>query len=250
MLTAGARSWVVLVVLGVGVSSLATASYVAGSAGADPMGLSDAFLREMVARMGNGLADPSRDYLDLPPQGLDVPLGEGMSPRAMKELPGPPMPLEYDELSLSPSLRDQEYLAHSSLISSVLGNYEGKMKQRPKPNTSGLKSSSSSSSSGSGSDGVLPAYCNPPNPCPLGYTGENGCLEEFENTAGFSRDYQAMQDCMCDTEHMFECSDSTHDSEITALARSIQNEGVLDSTLDKIMSDLSYNPYLRERSYL
>ena len=21
-------------------------------------------------------------------------------------------------------------------------------------------------------DGVLPAYCNPPNPCPIGYTGE------------------------------------------------------------------------------
>ena len=23
------------------------------------------------------------------------------------------------------------------------------------------------------SDGVLPAYCNPPNPCPIGYTGTN-----------------------------------------------------------------------------
>ncbi len=22
-------------------------------------------------------------------------------------------------------------------------------------------------------DAVLPAYCNPPNPCPLGYSGEN-----------------------------------------------------------------------------
>ncbi|KAG7158227.1 uncharacterized protein LOC121878928 isoform X2 [Homarus americanus] len=218
--------------------SLATGSYVSGSAGGAPLDLPDAFLREMVARMGSGLADSSRDYLDLPPRGLEAQLAEGMSPRAMKEMPAPPMALDYDDISLSPSLRDQEYLSHSSLLSSVLGNYEGKMKQRPKPSSSGVKSNS-------GSDGVLPAYCNPPNPCPLGYTGADGCLEDFENTAGFSRDYQALQDCMCDTEHMFECADSTRDSEITALARSIQNEGVLDSTLDKIMSGLSYNPYLQ-----
>merc|ERR1719251_236327 len=31
--------------------------------------------------------------------------------------------------------------------------------------------------------GVLPAYCDPPNPCPKGYTQEDGCIEveEFEN---------------------------------------------------------------------
>ena len=34
---------------------------------------------------------------------------------------------------------------------------------------------------------------------------EEGCLEEFENTASFSREYQARQDCMCDSEHMFDC---------------------------------------------
>lgn len=34
---------------------------------------------------------------------------------------------------------------------------------------------------------------------------EDGCLEEFENTAAFSREYQAAQDCMCDTEHMVIC---------------------------------------------
>jgi hypothetical protein len=48
------------------------------------------------------------------------------------------------------------------------------------------------------SDSVLPAYCNPPNPCPVGYTADDGCLEMFENTAAFSRAYQASQDCMCD----------------------------------------------------
>ena len=70
------------------------------------------------------------------------------------------------------------------------------------------------------------------------FSAEDGCLEEFENTASFSREFQVGQECMCDTEHMFQCPDSTRDSEITALARSIQNEGVLDTTLDKIMNHL------------
>ncbi|CAD5223820.1 unnamed protein product [Bursaphelenchus okinawaensis] len=53
------------------------------------------------------------------------------------------------------------------------------------------------------SDNVLPAYCEPPNPCPVGYTAEHGCLEEFDNSAEFSRNYQAQQQCLCDQEHMF-----------------------------------------------
>merc|ERR1712141_317624 len=52
---------------------------------------------------------------------------------------------------------------------------------------------------------MLPAYCDPPNPCPHGYTSEDGCIEDFENNAEFSRQYQASQSCMCDTEHMFNC---------------------------------------------
>lgn len=54
-------------------------------------------------------------------------------------------------------------------------------------------------------DASLPAYCNPPNPCPVGYTEEQGCITDFENTAAFSRDYQSAQECMCDAEHMFDC---------------------------------------------
>lgn len=53
------------------------------------------------------------------------------------------------------------------------------------------------------SDSGLPAYCEPPNPCPVGFTSADGCTEQFENTAEFSRDYQASQQCMCDEEHMF-----------------------------------------------
>ena len=37
---------------------------------------------------------------------------------------------------------------------------------------------------------MLPAYCDPPNPCPIGYTAEDGCIETFENKAEFSRKYQ------------------------------------------------------------
>jgi len=63
------------------------------------------------------------------------------------------------------------------------------------------------------SDAVLPAYCNPPNPCPVGHTADDGCLEIFENTAAFSRAYQGSQDCMCDTEHMFDCHASQESEE-------------------------------------
>lgn len=52
---------------------------------------------------------------------------------------------------------------------------------------------------------MLPAYCDPPNPCPIGYTEADGCIEDFENTSDFSRQYQAGQKCICDTEHMFDC---------------------------------------------
>lgn len=60
-------------------------------------------------------------------------------------------------------------------------------------------------------DATLPAYCNPPNPCPVGYTEEQGCTTDFENTASFSREYQAAQECMCDSEHMFECPAANQD---------------------------------------
>ncbi len=62
-------------------------------------------------------------------------------------------------------------------------------------------------------DATLPAYCNPPNPCPVGYTEDQGCTLDFENTASFSREYQAAQECMCDAEHMFECNNGQDGSD-------------------------------------
>lgn len=40
------------------------------------------------------------------------------------------------------------------------------------------------------------------------FSAEAGCMEDFENTADFSRRFQEVQDCMCDAEHMFDCPDN------------------------------------------
>merc|ERR1712179_556975 len=67
---------------------------------------------------------------------------------------------------------------------------------------------------------MLPAYCDPPNPSPLGYTAQDGCIEDFENNSEFSQKYQASQNCMCDTEHMFSCPEQMikqQESELTLL---------------------------------
>ncbi|XP_060592767.1 neuroendocrine protein 7B2-like isoform X2 [Ruditapes philippinarum] len=54
-------------------------------------------------------------------------------------------------------------------------------------------------------DKVLPAYCTPPNPCPFGYTGEDNCVKDFENTPEKNRKILEEQDCPCDAEHMLSC---------------------------------------------
>lgn len=94
----------------------------------------------------------------------------------------------------NPSLRDHEYLQQSALwghqyIAGGTGELEP---YHLKP--AHIKS-----------DASLPAYCNPPNPCPVGVREDQGCQLSFENTASFSREYQSEQECMCDGEHMFAC---------------------------------------------
>lgn len=121
-------------------------------------------------------------------------------------------------------IRDQEYLEHSSLPGRIMmqgGAGEGQQHLKPDgsvPNVQVVKSNS-----------ILPAYCNPPNPCPIGYTAEDDCLEDFENSAAFSRDHQSKQECMCDQEHMFDCPGRSEDSEIDTLARSISNSDFSDT---------------------
>lgn len=131
-------------------------------------------------------------------------------------------------LDHEPNIRDQEYIEHSSLFGHQFvtgGAGEGVQRLKPDgsiPNIQVIKT-----------DSVLPAYCNPPNPCPPGYTEEDGCIEEFTNTATFSRDYQAQQQCICDTEHMFDCPGSSDDSELDTLARTIQNNGLTEDTVER-----------------
>nr|CAG4650476.1 EOG090X0DEG [Sida crystallina] len=135
------------------------------------------------------------------------------------------------------SLRDQEFLQHSSLFSNNQHMGEGKtvMKPTAKPPLNGDKP-----------ENVLPAYCNPPNPCPIGYTGEDGCLEEFENTATFSREYQASQDCMCDTEHMFDCPVSSAKNSKGKNRANAAAANMVDTAIRKIMSEIQNdNPFLQ-----
>lgn len=147
----------------------------------------DALLRELVDRMGKELTDAADTYIDPLPDQLEYMARENKGMDAEQ--------MDYDSLlegNPSPSLRDQEYLQRNSLwghqyVSGGAG--EGPHRLKPQVKT----------------DASLPAYCNPPNPCPVGVGEDQGCLEEFENTASFSREYQASQDCMCDAEHMFEC---------------------------------------------
>ena len=60
------------------------------------------------------------------------------------------------------------------------------------------------------SDEDLPAYCDPPNPCPVGYMGDDCDMRPFsEYTAEFSKSYQEQQNCMCDDDHN-DCKRAAH----------------------------------------
>ncbi|XP_023215283.1 uncharacterized protein LOC111618083 isoform X1 [Centruroides sculpturatus] len=192
--------------------------------------LTDSLLREMMERMGG---DPDDDYPGLDPAGSGRP---SRGDRLSKDLDVHPERFgtrRDDLLGREPSIRDREYLEHSSLWGHQYvqgGAGEGSQRLKPDGSVKNLQVVKT--------DAVLPAYCNPPNPCPPGYEARDGCLEDFVNTAVFSREYQAAQECMCDTEHMFDCPGSTRENEIDALARSIQNEGLMDTTIGRIVQDM------------
>lgn len=145
--------------------------------------------------MSKDYLEPSNSYID-PLAEISPPAARlALISRASKDLENEQ--LDYDALldgDPNPSLRDQEYLQHSTLWGHQYMSGGG-----------GDLPSQASGKQEVKTDAGLPAYCNPPNPCPVGYTADQGCLEDFENTAAFSREYQAAQECMCDGEHMFEC---------------------------------------------
>lgn len=134
-----------------------------------------------------------------------------------------------------PSIRDRELIQHSSSLwghQYVQGGAgEGDQRLKPDgslPNVQVIKS-----------DSVLPAYCDPPNPCPIGYSSEDyDCLDTFTNSAAFSREYQGSQECMCDQEHMFDCPvgpngqmvpEPDTETQLDTIARSLSNNGDLRS---------------------
>ncbi|XP_076181338.1 secretogranin_V domain-containing protein 7B2 [Ptiloglossa arizonensis] len=149
--------------------------------------LTDTLLRELINQMGNDLADTADSYLEYQDKPKEIPLE---------------LPADYDSmdtLNPNPSIRDQEYLRHSTLWAHQrLNSKEPYNRQRIKPGSVKIIKDEKA-------ENTLPAYCTPPNPCPVGYTSENNCIVNFENTATFSRDYQSAQDCTCDTEHMLDC---------------------------------------------
>lgn len=52
------------------------------------------------------------------------------------------------------------------------------------------------------SDEDLPAYCDPPNPCPIGVLSDDCDPRTFDIfTAQYSKNYQEQQNCMCDDDH-------------------------------------------------
>ncbi|CAH8561819.1 unnamed protein product [Dicrocoelium dendriticum] len=62
----------------------------------------------------------------------------------------------------------------------------------------------------------LPSYCDPPNPCPIGYDPEklpSPCDENVVYTMEFNRDWVRSKvadgECSCDKEHMFYCDSGT-----------------------------------------
>lgn len=168
----------------------------------DPGLIDDGFMREILADiLSGGEKDPlmqdesPKDYVDdETPYGMSD-VGMAMMERVAKNKNELFASDYFGDPYMSgpvPSLRDVEHIEKSvpwwkHQIAGGAG--EGPYVKHPQVKT----------------DAKLPAYCNPPNPCPVGFSEDQGCINEFENSASFSREYQSAQECMCDTEHMFEC---------------------------------------------
>jgi len=94
--------------------------------------------------------------------------------------------------------RDEEHEIHSPFITGYKyvsgGAGEGRQHLSPSgeiPNHPEVKT-----------DEELPSYCDPPNPCPLGFEGDDCDASPMSKfTAEYSRLYQAGQDCECDNDH-------------------------------------------------
>jgi len=99
---------------------------------------------------------------------------------------------------LSALTRDEEQEIHSPFITGYKyvsgGAGEGRQHLSPSgeiPNRLEVKT-----------DEELPSYCNPPNPCPLGFEADDCDASPMSTFTGeYSRLYQIEQDCQCDNDH-------------------------------------------------
>jgi len=111
------------------------------------------------------------------------------------------VPTAFDDDSdqyISALTRDQEQEIHSPFITGFKyvsgGAGEGRQHLSPSgqiPNHPEVKT-----------DEELPSFCDPPNPCPLGFEADDcdaSPMSQF--TAEYSRLYQTEQDCQCDNDH-------------------------------------------------
>lgn len=130
----------------------------------DPSYISDALLRDLFADVLNKdlVEESSDEYLDdeaLPMTNGRLALMARASNAQNERL------MDYDAImdrpNPHPSLRDSEYMQHSSLWGHhFMSGGAGEGPHVVKPQVK--------------SDATLPAYCNPPNPCPVGYTEDHG----------------------------------------------------------------------------
>jgi hypothetical protein len=128
-----------------------------------------------------------------------------------------------DEDQINYDENDNEELeTHSSVIAGhqYVSGGAGEGDQHLKPN--GLVKNKEEVKS----DEDLPAYCDPPNPCPVGYKGDD-CDKRpyYEFTADYSKYYQEQQNCMCDDDHN-DCQKSTKAKSIDKMNNLIASANV------------------------
>lgn len=130
-------------------------------------------------------------------------------------------PVYNDRLYSGAHLRDEEHLEQSSLhgYQSVSGG-AGEVSPNPSKEVK--------------SDKQLPEYCNPPNPCPVGKTAKDNCVEDFDNSAENNERLLRAQSCPCDTEHMFTCPSGS--DTVSSKAQSSSNQQM---ALNKVLDDLA-----------
>jgi hypothetical protein len=110
----------------------------------------------------------------------------------------PPSQNNYYDDSIKTDARDEESESHSSLGSGFQyvsgGAGEGKQHLTPDGHMTNKDEVKS--------DEDLPAYCHPPNPCPVDYKGDDCDSRPYEEfTSEYSKRYQEQQNCMCDDDH-------------------------------------------------